>query len=99
MQEYPSIGVNSATIRMYVCHEGEEGPKSLPWAMSSYVSNKCSERSPPFHLNAEGSTELDQYRITPTLITINTAFISRGLGGKNVAQYDITSWNEVTINT
>ena len=57
MQEYPSIGVKSATVHM---NEGEEGPKFLPWAMSRYVLRKYSERSPPFHLNAKDvSMELE----------------------------------------
>ena len=51
-------------------HEGEEGPKFLPWVTSSHVLTKYSERSPPFHLTAEGvSMELDNYRITRTLVT------------------------------
>ena len=38
--------------KCYNLHEGAEGPKFLPWAMSTYV-NKYSELSPPFHVTAE----------------------------------------------
>ena len=90
-------------VSMYRCkkcntpNEGEDRPKFLTWAMSSYVLNMYSERSPPFHLTAEDvSMELDHYRIQPTHITKHR--ISRGLGGKNAVQY-FTSWDEVTVKT
>ena len=66
----------NARVSIYRCkkcfnpHEGAEGPKFLPWAMSSYGLNKYSERSPPFHLTAEDvCMELDNYRIKPTSFT------------------------------
>ena len=78
-------------------HERAEGPKFLPWAMSSCVFNKYPERSPPFHLTAEDTrVELDNYRIKPTFITIHR--ISRGLGGNNAIQYFINR-DEVSAKT
>ena len=68
-KDEPGREIN-ARVSIYRCkkcfnpHEGAEGPKFLPWAMSSYVLNKYSERSPPFHLTAEDvCMELDNYRI------------------------------------
>ena len=98
----PGSEVN-ARVSKYRCkqchnpHERVEWLKFLPWAMSSYVLNKYSERSPPFHLTAKDvCMELDQRRINPTTITKHR--ISRGLGGKNAAQY-YTSWDEVSVKT
>ena len=94
------INARVSTYRCKKCHNPHEGakpPKFLPWAMSSYVLNKYSERSPPFHLTAEDvCMELDQFRIKPTTITKHR--ISRGLGGKNAVQY-YTGWDEVTVKT
>ena len=74
-----------STYRCKKCsnpHEGAEGPKFLPWAMSSYVLNKYPERSPPLHLTAEDvCMKLDHFRIKPAFITKHR--ISRGLEGKN----------------
>ena len=93
MLEYLCIGTRS----VYSPHEGAEAPKFLPWAMSSYVRDKYSERSPPFHLTAEDvCMNLNNYRIKPTTITKHR--ISRGLGGNNAVQY-CTSWDEVTVNS
>ena len=39
--------------RCYNPHEGERRPQFLPWAMSSYVLNKYSDLSPPFHLTVD----------------------------------------------
>ena len=39
--------------RCYNPHEGERRPQILPWAMSSYVLNKCSDSSPLFHLTVD----------------------------------------------
>ena len=39
--------------RCYNPHEAERRPQFLPWATSSYVLNKCSDPSPPFHLTVD----------------------------------------------
>ena len=90
-KDEPGREIN-ARVSKYRCkqchnpHEGVEGPKFLPWAMSSYFLNKYSERSPPFHLTVEDvCMELDHHRIKPNLITKHG--ISRGLGGKNAVEY------------
>ena len=55
--------------RCYNPHEGEQRPQFLPWAMSSYVLNKYSDLSPPFHLTADDvNMEMDSYRVTPRSI-------------------------------
>ena len=101
-KDEPGREIN-ARVSVYRCKrcfnplEGAEPPKFLPWAMSNYVLNKYSERSPPFHLAAEDVTmELDQHRILPTFVSKHR--ISRGLRGKNYVQY-FTSWDGVQVKT
>ena len=101
-EDEPGTEINArvSTYRCKKCfnpHEGAEGPKYLPWAMSSYILNKYSERSPRFHRTAEDvCMELDNYRIKPIFVT--THRISRGLGGKNAVQY-FTKWDEISVKT
>ena len=79
--------------RCYNPHEGERRPQLLPWAMSSYVLNKCSDLSPPLYLTIDDANmERDSYRITPTSIVSHR--ILRGFSGTVSVQY-ITSWNEL----
>ena len=55
--------------RCYNQHEGERRQQLLPWATSSYVLNKCSDLSPPFHLTVDDvNMETDAYRVTPRSI-------------------------------
>ena len=82
-------------IQCHNPHEGVEGLKFLPWAMSSYVLKKNSERSLPFHPTAEDvCMELDQHCIKPASFTKHR--ISRGVGGKNAVQ-DYISWDGVSV--
>ena len=62
--------------------------------MSSYVLNKYSDLSPPFHLTADDDVnmEMDSYRVTP--ISIVSHRIPRGFSGTVSVQY-LTSWNEL----
>ena len=61
--------------------------------MSSYVRNKYSDLSPPFHLTADDvSMEMDSYRVTPRSIV--SYRVLRGLSKTASVQY-ITSWNEL----
>ena len=90
-KDEPGREIN-ARVSMYRCkkcfnpHEGAEGPKYLPWVMSSYVLNKYSERSLPFHLTAEDiCMELDNYLIKSTFTPEHRT--SRGLGRGNAVQY------------
>ena len=78
--------------RCYNPHEGERRPRFLPWAMSSYVLNKYSGLSPPFHLTVDDvNMETDSYRVTPKSIVSH--MILRGFSGTVSVQY-LTSWNE-----
>ena len=79
--------------RCYNPHEGERRPQFLPRATSSYVLNKCSDLSPPFHLTVDDvNMETDSYRVTPRSIVSHR--ILRGFSGTVSAQY-LTSWNEL----
>ena len=79
--------------RCYNPHEGERRPRFLLWAMSSYVPNKYSDLSPPFHLTVDDvNMETDSYRVTPRPIVSHR--ILRGFSGTVSVQY-LTSWNEL----
>ena len=79
--------------RCYNPQEAERRPQFLPWATSSYVLNKCSDPSPPFHLTVDDvKMEIDFYRVTPRSIVSHR--ILRGFCGTVSAQYP-TSWNEL----
>ena len=79
--------------RCYNLHEGERRPQFLPWAMSSYVLNKNSDLSPPFHLTSDDvNTETDSYRVTRRSIVSHRTL--RGFSGTVSVQY-LTSWNEL----
>ena len=79
--------------RCYNPHEGERRPQFLPWAMSSYVLNKYSGLSPPFHLTVDDvNMETDSYRVTPR--SVDSHMILRGFSGTVSVQY-LTSWNEL----
>ena len=79
--------------RCYNPHEGERRPQFLPWAMSSYVLNKYSDLSPPFHLTVDNANmETDSYRVTPRSIVSHR--IPRGFSKMVSLQY-LTSWNEL----
>ena len=87
--------------RCYNPHEGERRPEfrpePLPWATSSYVLNKCSDPSPPFHLTADDmNMETDNYHFTPRSILSHR--ILRGFSGTVSVQY-LTSWNELEITS
>ena len=74
-------------------HEGERRPQFLPWAISSYVPNKYSGPSPPFHLTVDDvNMGTDSYRGTPRSIVSHR--ILRGFSGTVSVQY-LTSWNEL----
>ena len=61
--------------------------------MSSYVLNKYSDLSPPFHLTVDDvNMEKDTYRVTPRSIVSHR--ILRGFSGTVSVQY-LTSWNEL----
>ena len=61
--------------------------------MSSYVLNKYSDLSPPFHLTADDvKMEIDSYRVTPKSIVSHR--VLRGYSGTLSVQY-FTSWNEL----
>ena len=62
----------NARVSVHICkrrynpHEGERIPQFLPWVMNSYVLNKYSDLSPPFHLTADDvNMKMDLYRATP----------------------------------
>ena len=79
--------------RCYNPDEGERRPQLLPWATSSYILNKCSDPSPPFHLTVDDvDIKMDSYRVTPKSIVSDR--ILRGYSGTVNAQY-LTSWNEL----
>ena len=79
--------------RCYNQHEGERRPQFLPWAMSSYVLNKYSDLSPPFHLTVDDvNMEMDSYRVTPR--SVDSHRILREVSGTVSVQY-LTSWNEL----
>ena len=79
--------------RCYNPHEGERRPQFLLWAMSSYVLNKYSGLSPPFHLTADDvNMGTDPYRVT--IRSIVNHRILRGFSGTVSVQY-LTSWNEM----
>ena len=61
--------------------------------MSSYVLNKCSDLSPPFHLTVDDvNMETDSYRVRPKSIVSHR--ILREFSGTVSVQY-LTSWNEL----
>ena len=61
--------------------------------MSSYVLNKYSDLSPPFHLTADGvDMEMDSHRVTPGSIVSRRIF--RGFPGTVSVQY-LTCWDEL----
>ena len=61
--------------------------------MSSYVLNKYSSLSPPFHLTVDDvNMGMDSYRVTPR--SIARYRILRGFSGTVSAQY-LSSWNEL----
>ena len=65
----------------------------MPWSMSSYVLNKYSDLSPPFHLTADGvDMEMDSHRVTPGSIVSRRIF--RGFPGTVSVQY-LTCWDEL----
>ena len=73
--------------------EGERRPELLPRSTSSYVLNKCSDLSPPFHMTVDDvNMETDSFRVTPRSIVSHR--ILRGFSGTVSAQY-LTSWNEL----
>ena len=79
--------------RCYNPPEGERRSPFLPWATSSYVLNKCSDPSPPFHLTVDDANmETDSYRVTPRSIVSHR--ILRGFSETVSVQY-LTSWNEL----
>ena len=79
--------------RCYNPDEGERRPQFLPWAMSSYVLNKYSDLSPPFHLTVDDvNMETDSYRVTPR--SVDSHRILREFSGTVSVQY-LTSWNEL----
>ena len=92
----------SERVSVYRCkkctspHEGQEGPRFLPWGLSNYVLNQYSERSPPFHLTAEDVRGLDTHRLEPLNISMHR--LCRGLGGKIAVQY-YTHWSGVEKTT
>ena len=61
--------------------------------MSSYVLNKYSGLSPPFHSTVDDvNTETDSYRVTPR--SVDSHRILRRFSGMVSVQY-LTSWNEL----
>ena len=61
--------------------------------MSSYVLNRYSDLSPPFHLTVDDvNMETDSYRVTPRSIVSHR--ILRGFSG-TVSVQCLTSWNEL----
>ena len=79
--------------RCYNPHEGERRLQVLPWAMSSYVLNKYSDLSTPFHLTVDDvNMETDSYRVTPRSIVSHR--ILPGFSG-TVSVQNLTSWNEL----
>ena len=61
--------------------------------MSSYVLNKYSDLSPPFHLTVDDvNMETDSYPVTPRSVVSHR--ILRGFSGMVSVQY-LTSWNEL----
>ena len=76
----------NARVSVYICkrcynpHEGERRPQFLPWTMSSYIQNKQSDMSPPFHLTADDvNMKMDSYRVASGLIVSHR--ILRGFSG------------------
>ena len=66
--------------RCYNPYEGERIPQFLSWVMNSYVLNKYSDLSPPFHLTDDNiNMKMDFYRATPGSIVSHRIF--RGLSG------------------
>ena len=83
------INARVSVHRCKICynpHEGERRPQFLLWAMSSYVLNKYSDLSPPFHVTAcDVNMEIDSYRTTPRSIVSHR--ILRGLFGTVSVHY------------
>ena len=77
------INVRVSVHKYKICynpHEGERRPQFLPWAMSSYVLNKYSDLSQPFHFTVDSvNMETDSYRVTPRSIVSHE--ILRGFSG------------------
>lgn len=85
----PRVSVHRCKI-CYNPHEGMEMPKFLPWDLSKYVLNKCSEIALPFHLTVDDiEEELDRQKLEPFKISRHR--VCRGLGGKAAVQY-YTHW-------
>ena len=97
-KDEPGRGIN-ARVSVHRCkkcfnpHDGATAPRFLPWAMSSYMLNKYSEISPPFHLTVDVvAVELDTHRVTPRDVTKHR--LTQGLGGIIAVQY-FTYWDKL----
>ena len=90
---------NNARVSVHRCkrcynpHEGERIPQFIPWTISSYVLNKYTDLSPPFHLATDDANmDIDSYRVTPRSI------VSRRIPGEfsgTVSVQYLTGWNEL----